>query len=67
VIRIVEINAAGMKTQGVIKTEKYVFNKYQPITKKRFSVTCDRFEIFTAMTMKNAVFGDIILCGSCKN
>jgi hypothetical protein len=26
-----------------------------------------RFWVFTAMTMKNAVFWDVALCGSCKN
>jgi hypothetical protein len=26
-----------------------------------------RFEVFTAVTLKNAVFWDVTLCGSCKN
>jgi hypothetical protein len=26
-----------------------------------------RFEVFMAVTMKNAVFLDVIPCGSCKN
>jgi hypothetical protein len=26
-----------------------------------------RFDVFTAMTMKNGVFWDVALCGSCKN
>jgi hypothetical protein len=26
-----------------------------------------RFEVFTAVTMKNDVFWDVTLCGSCKN
>jgi hypothetical protein len=26
-----------------------------------------RFEVFTAVTIKNGVFWDITLCGSCKN
>jgi hypothetical protein len=26
-----------------------------------------RFEVFTAMTMKNGVFWDVMPCGSCKN
>jgi hypothetical protein len=25
------------------------------------------FEVFTAVTMKNAVFWDVTPCGSCKN
>jgi hypothetical protein len=28
---------------------------------------CVRFEIFIAVTMKNAVFWDIMPCGSCRN
>jgi hypothetical protein len=26
-----------------------------------------RFEVFAAVTMKNATFWDVTLCGSCKN
>jgi hypothetical protein len=26
-----------------------------------------RLEVFTAVTMKNRVFWDVMLCGSCKN
>jgi hypothetical protein len=26
-----------------------------------------RFEVFMVVTMKNAVFRDVVLCGSCKN
>jgi hypothetical protein len=26
-----------------------------------------KFEVFTAVTMKNGVFGDVTPCGSCKN
>jgi hypothetical protein len=26
-----------------------------------------RFEVFTAVTMKNGVFSDVTPCGSCKN
>jgi hypothetical protein len=26
-----------------------------------------RFEVFMAVTMKNAVFWDVMPCGSCKN
>jgi hypothetical protein len=26
-----------------------------------------RFEVFTAVTMKNGVCWDVTLCGSCKN
>jgi hypothetical protein len=30
------------------------------------SCTCVRFEVFTAVTLKNGVFWDVIPCGSCK-
>jgi hypothetical protein len=30
-------------------------------------ITRVRFEVFTAVTMKNAVFWDVMLCGSYKN
>jgi hypothetical protein len=26
-----------------------------------------RFEVFTAVTMKNGIFWDVTLCDSCKN
>jgi hypothetical protein len=26
-----------------------------------------RFEVFTVVAMKNAVFWDVMLCGPCKN
>jgi hypothetical protein len=29
--------------------------------------SCVRFEVFTAVTMKNTVFWDVIPCDSCKN
>jgi hypothetical protein len=29
--------------------------------------SCIRFEVFTAVTMKNGVFWDVTPCGSCKN
>jgi hypothetical protein len=31
------------------------------------SYHCVRFEVFTAVTMKNGVFKDVMPCGSCKN
>jgi hypothetical protein len=37
-------------------------------TKHRNAITnCLRFEAFTAVTMKNAIFWDVTPCGSCKN
>jgi hypothetical protein len=31
------------------------------------TVFCVRFQVFTAVTMKNGVFWDVTPCGSCKN
>jgi hypothetical protein len=36
-------------------------------TTDKITVLRVRFEVFTAVTMKNAVFWDVITCGSCKN
>jgi hypothetical protein len=33
----------------------------------QFSKRYVGFEVFTAVTMKNTVFCDVTLCGSCKN
>jgi hypothetical protein len=33
----------------------------------RNNVGCVRFEVFTAVTMKNGVFWDVTPCGSCKS
>jgi hypothetical protein len=30
-------------------------------------MSCIRFEVFTAVTMKNGIFWDVMPCGSCKN
>jgi hypothetical protein len=30
-------------------------------------ICCERFDVFTAVTMKNCVFWDVTLCDSCKN
>jgi hypothetical protein len=32
-----------------------------------YELTSDSFEVFTAVTMQNAVFWDVPLCGSYKN
>jgi hypothetical protein len=31
------------------------------------SISNVRFEVFTAVTMKNAIFWDVMPCGSCRN
>jgi hypothetical protein len=37
------------------------------IRRARNNVSSVRFEVFTAVTMKNGVFWDVTPCGSCKN
>jgi hypothetical protein len=34
---------------------------------RKLCVFCVRFEVFTAVTMKNDVLLDVTPCGSCKN
>jgi hypothetical protein len=48
--------------------EAYIHNtqiKEAELTERGISFV--RFEVFTAVTMKNAVFWDVTPCGSCKN
>jgi hypothetical protein len=33
----------------------------------KLSLLAVRFEVFTAVTLKNGVFWDVTLCGYCKN
>jgi hypothetical protein len=43
-----------------------VEHKHTPVTEEQNSF-CVRFEVVTALTMKNDVFWDVTPCGSCKN
>jgi hypothetical protein len=49
----------------------HVLYAYEPLADSteflRTSVQYVRFEVLTAVTMKNAVFWDVTPCGSCKN
>jgi hypothetical protein len=47
---------------GPQRFESYVSMSSLPIEENHV-----RFEVFTAMTMKNAVFCDVTPCGPCKN
>jgi hypothetical protein len=52
----------------VIKTQFIPHRRH--ITSPLQSLTGEfyvRFEVFTAVTMKNTIFCDVTLCGSCKN
>jgi hypothetical protein len=44
-------------------------NDHDPLSCKNplHADSCVRFEVFTAVTMKNGVFWDVTPCGSCKN
>jgi hypothetical protein len=39
----------------------------EPYLGMRLNLSVVRFEVFTAVTMKNSVFWDVTPCGSCKN
>jgi hypothetical protein len=43
---------------------KLIAHESRPVEHKGSYV---RFKVFTAVTMKNAVFWDVTPCGSCKN
>jgi hypothetical protein len=52
-----------MKTMnsGLLYLFSYIYVKFQKEEK------IVRFEVFTAVTMKNGAFWDVTPCGSCKN
>jgi hypothetical protein len=39
----------------------------QEVNEHTYIEDCVRFDVFTEVTMKNAVFWDVKSCGSCKN
>jgi hypothetical protein len=46
-------------------TSRRIFNR--EMRGHRTMANFVRFKVFTAVTMKNCVFWDVTLCGSCKN
>jgi hypothetical protein len=56
IIRVTEIGELG--------TTLAVTSNRRTLRRNSASV---RFEVFTAVTMKNGVFWDVTPCGSCKN
>jgi hypothetical protein len=44
----------------------YIFNNEFQHKKPQTFSNCERFEVFTAVTMKNAAFWDVTPCGFCK-
>jgi hypothetical protein len=41
-----------------------IIYKFRPVMQNK---TCGILEVFTAVTMKNGVFWDVMPCGSCKH
>jgi hypothetical protein len=50
-----------------VDAEKVVVTYSEAMPPLENKDTVVRFEVFTAVTMKNGVFGDVTQCGSCKN
>jgi hypothetical protein len=56
-----------LRGQFQLHTKDCVFmTKTNPLMANR-GIVCVRFEVFTAVAIKNGVFWDITPCGSCKN
>jgi hypothetical protein len=51
------------RLSGIFVEMKFIQNIR---TQKYLKLRVERFEIFTAVTMKNGVFWDVTPCGSCK-
>jgi hypothetical protein len=48
----------------IVPHRKHAYWRPPPVKRMVLLV---RFEVFTAVTMKNGVFWDVTPCGSCKN
>jgi hypothetical protein len=46
-------------------TRRYLVSRVAP--RQETNIRNVRFEVFTAVTMKNGVFWDVTPCGCCKN
>jgi hypothetical protein len=53
----------------LIASSSYAHTKQQYVYKVKNSSLMPklRFEVFMVVTMKNAIFWDVMPCGSCKN
>jgi hypothetical protein len=58
------IRIKGTLTVNMDTNWKYYTGYSMPLNMFRY---CVRFEVFTAVTMKNGVFWVVTPCGSCKN
>jgi hypothetical protein len=54
-------------TQNVYSMARHYATSQKVVGTRTGEVNDVRFEVFTAVTMKNAVFWDEMLCHSCKN
>jgi hypothetical protein len=54
--------SSEFRSSGISGTQNFVSPMLQQLS---FSPV--RFQVFTAVTMKNGVFWDVTPCGSCKN
>jgi hypothetical protein len=57
-------------SSGLLNTTKHKVSVTRPVSVhplKRTNFHYVRFEVFTAVTIKNGVFWDVTPCGSCKN
>jgi hypothetical protein len=52
---------------SLLPIRPYVWVLNLALGQLQYFVDYVRFEVFTAVTMKNGVFGDVTPCGSCKN
>jgi hypothetical protein len=58
---------SGMPAPRECEGRSWFQGSSSPVTLFSDPLRCVRFEVFTAVTMKNGVFWDITPCGSCKN
>jgi hypothetical protein len=62
-LALVVVSSGSLHTTNVSASEGHT----RVLRKPKITFGFVRFEVFTAVTMKNAVFLDVTPCGSCKN
>jgi hypothetical protein len=60
----ISIKMLKRKGEGITARRR---RKIRRISRKTNEIKCVGFEVFTAVTMKNAAFWDVVPCGSCEN
>jgi hypothetical protein len=73
-LKHVELEFSTVKDQFILLTDHtHGNNRCMSVNRPRVVICLNqslqsvRFEVFTAVTMKNGVFWDVTPCGSCKN